>query len=107
MPALSCLRAKLDFTTMSPGNGLCRSGYAVSGRTRCFDGTVVLFRAEHASAETQGFRDESLGWGRFASHVAVRRTPGTHFTMTRGDNAKRLAKSVDLALRSLRSPGGK
>ena len=47
-----------------------------------YDGTVTLFRAEDASAETQGFPDDTLGWNRLAKRVVLHRSPGSHFTMT-------------------------
>lgn len=72
-----------------------------------YDGTVTQFRAERASAETQGFPDETLGWNRLAAEVIIHRSPGSHFTMTRGDNAKRLAQVMDLALAGLASGAGR
>ena len=63
-----------------------------------YDGTVTLFRAERASAETHGFPDDTLGWNRLASEVVIHRSPGSHFTMTRGDNVKILARLLGAAL---------
>lgn len=71
-----------------------------------YDGTINLFRAESASAETQGFPDDTLGWNHLATQVVIHRSPGSHFTMTRGENAKCLAGALDQALEnsSDRSP---
>ena len=63
-----------------------------------YDGPVTLFRAEQASAETSGFSNDTLGWDRLAADVETVWSPGSHFTMTRGENAKCLAAAVDAAL---------
>ncbi|NKB56366.1 MAG: amino acid adenylation domain-containing protein [Alphaproteobacteria bacterium] len=68
-------------------------------RPQCYDGTIHLIRAETVSAETQGFPDKTLGWNRLASHVDIQRSPGSHFTMTRGENAKHLAVALERALK--------
>lgn len=63
-----------------------------------YDGTIHLFRSEDASAETQGFPDDTLGWNRFVPEIVMHRSPGTHFTMTRGNNVKHLARALSRAL---------
>ena len=60
-----------------------------------YDGTVHLFRAMEASAETQGFEDDALGWKQLAPNVRVHWADGSHFSMTRGDNLKSLAGLLD------------
>lgn len=65
---------------------------------RPYGGPIVLFRAETDSAETQGFADETLGWNRLASQIAIHRSPGTHFTMTRGKNIEKLSQVLNRAL---------
>jgi amino acid adenylation domain-containing protein len=60
-----------------------------------YDGPIVLLRAEEGSAETKGFPDETLGWNRLAPDIHLYRSPGTHFTMTRGKNIKYLASILD------------
>ena len=63
-----------------------------------YDGAVTLFRAETASAETQGFPDDTLGWNRLARRIVIHRAPGSHFTMTRGANVPPLARVLSQAL---------
>ncbi|MEM7026134.1 MAG: thioesterase domain-containing protein, partial [Pseudomonadota bacterium] len=64
-----------------------------------YDGEIHLFRARQSSAETAGFgADHALGWRGFASKVAVHWCDGSHFTMTRGANAKHLAALLDRTL---------
>ncbi|MCG8548746.1 MAG: alpha/beta fold hydrolase [Alphaproteobacteria bacterium] len=66
-----------------------------------YDGTVTLFRAETASAETQGFPDDTLGWNRLAEKIVIHRAPGSHFTMTRGVNVPPLARVLSKALEGM------
>ena len=63
-----------------------------------YDGAVTLFRAKKASAETQGFPDDTLGWNRLARRIVIHRTPGSHFTMTYGINVPPLARVLSEAL---------
>ncbi len=67
-------------------------------RPGAYEGIIHLFRALDGSAETQGFQDKTLGWGQLAREVQVHWAPGTHFSMTRGDNHRQLAKLLDKAL---------
>lgn len=67
-----------------------------------FDGTVFQFRATVPSAETSGFSDDALGWDRHAAEVTCHRVPGSHFTMTRGDNATHLARALEQVLHGQR-----
>lgn len=63
-----------------------------------YGGTVHLFRAKTASAETQGYDDDSLGWAALAQAPHVHWVPGSHFSMTRGENLAVLAKMLTRAL---------
>lgn len=57
-----------------------------------YGGKIVLLRAQQASAETQGYGEESLGWAALADEAQVEWAPGSHFSMTRGKNLPVLAK---------------
>ncbi len=63
-----------------------------------YGGTIDLFRAETASAETQGYDEETLGWAALAQDPCVQWVPGSHFSMTRGDNLVVLAKMLTRAV---------
>lgn len=69
-------------------------------RPQPYDGMINLIRAETASAETHGFPDETLGWNRLARHIEIQRSPGSHFTMTRGENVPHLATALEQALKA-------
>ncbi len=67
-----------------------------------YGGRLNLFRAKLASAETKGFEEETLGWEGLARGVQIYWVPGSHFTMTRGDNLTVLARLVKTALEESR-----
>lgn len=68
-----------------------------------YGGRVTLLRAEQASAETQGYDEDSLGWASLTTEANVLWAPGSHFSMTRGGNLKVLAGLLE---RELHNEGG-
>ena len=71
-------------------------------RPEAYGGKLSLFRAQQASAETQGFAEDTLGWAGLAAGVQTHWMPGSHFSMTRGAHLPVLAKSVAQAVRETR-----
>ena len=71
-----------------------RRAYAPSA----YSGKLNLFRAQRASAETQGFEEDTLGWAALAGSVATHWVPGSHFSMTRGAHLPQLVTQLERAL---------
>ncbi len=67
-----------------------------------YGGRLNLFRAQQASAETQGFAEDTLGWAALARQVRTHWVPGSHFSMTRGRYLAVLADLVRSALEESR-----
>jgi len=74
----------------------------LSYKCKKYEGNIVLIKASHINSEIKSSIPKDCGWSKFVKNVQIIETPGEHVTLFGKEYLSSTAKSIDLAIKSIK-----